>query len=577
MEEKMVDTAFKLALSILENIKKNPDIGTRSKLLLVMFFSHAYSPTRRFYLNKCRNHRDPIKYRKRSSLRLASTNECGSRLSELETVMPSIPLKYYLYYIFSTSTHCIGIFHAPILIIILNNCFGIDLHWNCYLLGRLCFHSSFAYYIPYFEFASTVLHSVWRYVNKYVERYYKLDCLVFLLADSASLKRQLEHDLGPDVDTSSETEFPIFSVKPPRNSYLMDILYMDIEWLDNSYRHLLRPNRSLKAREQLANILDWEFFAISVFCLTLLVSIEPVIFYTGFFDRGYIKSYPTCMPNLELLAREDRLPWWSVTLFPPNHRWLGGPADIMINLFTYLDGLLALVLPVTLAYLLTQDLMLYWQYIAKKLDQLRIRQIEEQCSDKICSSDNSRRPSQVMDPRELRAPLVARYTSSLTRKLEQFDLETHILQRQIIDFFTQLRAYDKFVSFLVTFLLIVWVIMFLGTSYFAIKAQNTAALVFIRAVQVYCYIALICAFYGLLKLRKFIQDTYPILSGIMARERVPRRKAIWSQVLELFTDKKNYGFTIMHSVPLTWLSFTNGIASSVSFLIVMETFRRYAK
>jgi len=496
-----------------------------------------------------------------SESQVGAPNGGRHKIKDEDFPMPRVLLLFNIWFWFSTMTHLIGIFHATAVILVYEGFFGLDIHMNCYILGRLSLHEAAVKIAPWLQLLTNVLHSILLYIVIIFESQYRLDALLFLLTDEKKLELQLNGDLGKGCEK--------LGIKSPKNNYLKEILYIEMRsGAGDGFRHYLRPNRTLLAHRQLTEsferILLW---SMRLFYLLIIIT-EPIIFNTGFFDINYIKSYPTCSPELESLAAEGKLSRWSITIYPPNHRLLVGPFDIIINLYVYLDDLMALIFPTSIALLLSRDLALYWTHIKQDL--------LDYLSNVRRSLAEDSNPNDSLNHIDNESPTFAQFTNlNLSIKNNKYRLRAFILQRQITDFFSQQRRCDKFISPSVSFLFIIWITVFVTTSFMTLQINDSFVINIIRVFQVYGCAALSAPVLGLLTLRRFIRETYPIIGAIMAHERDPVSKTGWSQVLEHYTARENYGFTLFHSLPLTSMSLLNCFATSVSYLIIFQTFRVY--
>lgn len=539
---------------------------TNNKLFIIKFFSYTYNPTRKFYSSYYKlNHPAYTNSTRSKSLSGESHDE---RQVDIDFKMPEMKAIFTAYYVTSTITHFFSFFHSIALIMIYESYWDLKLELNCYIPGRLSLHKDAVKLVPYFQLISNALHMIWRYLNVHYESSYRLDGVIFLLSNEDSYRQQLGREIDVDRSTKSNS-----IARGSSRNYLRDVLYLKIKFNENHSQSFLRPNRTVEAREKLVKIVDTIMIRCLVIAALLCCLVYPIILAMILLDSGYIENYPTCSPELEKLKAEGRLGPYSMTFWPPNHRLICLLFDAFINLFTYVDDLVALIFPASLSLILTADLMIYWNHIDSKLNSLLLELKSFQINMELNQADGS------MPTRFCTTKWRARSSAAGIHGWDHTDdrlcKEIQILQAQIIDFFKQLRYYDKYVSLLITFLFQIWITMFVVTSYMAIKLDDTYTLTVIRVIQLYGCAALSGPVYGLLRLRRRTKNTYIQLCGIVAYENSHKFKSSWSTILEFYTHKANYGFSILHKFPLTWMSYLRCIATSISVLVVIETFGKF--
>lgn len=582
-------------------------VELRSTLMSVMFLSHIYNPVRKFYLARYRLFIEwQAQVESDKSLQSSSiNNQVREELNhdkqftviltqddrEPDISLPKIRDLYYTYYVVSNFTHFIGIFHSITLICIRNNSFGLNINLNCYIPGRLSIHAGAIKLLPYFQLISNFLHVLWRYANSYVEKEYKLDGLLFLLMDSGNLESRAVCISGQSQQHHNDYEYKENArlgdrryIKPGEtsNSELISkqILYLTTEAKGGGSKMILRPNRTILALKQLSTTFQRIMFWVFMISTFLLIVLLPNICYVGFLDFFYIQNYPTCLREIERELHSGQRSLWSISLFRSYHRIFCAPFDIIINFITWFDDLIALLLPTSITLILTEDLLIYWRYIEQKLEELLVKLKLKSDQLKYWNRGDFGKHSFTADStsRMYRIIRDTTYTRKFQPQIfEETTDETHILQRYMIDFFHQLKHYNRFVSLLTATLFIIWITMFITTNYMAIKMNSFQGILIIRLLQIYSGAALTGPVYYLLRLRKSTKRAYGIIGAIMAYETSPHTKMAWSNILEYYTYRPRYGFTLLHHYPLTWMSYLNVIATSVSFLVIVETYYRHPR
>lgn len=556
----------------------------RQRLFWFMQIVFVYKPTREYYLSQqhCDCQRSLRCLKQSCSSSYAGTkrsetdpNRCTSdkcRSDDDDFCLPEEPRWAKVYAKLWSSIQVYSIIQSSSLIFIFNSFLGANRHLNCYVLGRLALHESFVDTLPYLQWISNVLMLTWRAIILHAFKHYRLDCIVFLTTDRRVLEsRSLEFDLQLEMQVDQCSMAP----------WLRRVLYMEMSQSDGRILLFLRPNRTLKTHQELTNFFNRFFAVLMAATASLLLFMVPLIVRTCLFDLCFIRNYPGCMPELDERARAGQLSAWSVALLGwPNYRWLTLPFDAAINLAVWFGDLAGLMIPSTLAILLSQDLVIYWRDLSTKLSELHVKMSssssnqedhasKHQFDDRAASSNRLRsqvrRKNLAWPDVEFRGPLFGDDDSKL-------DLEIHILQQQVIDFFRQLWHYNRYVSLITTFFFMAWFTLFMVSSYFAATLDNKTLSTIIRVIQIYGFVAILAPLYVLLRIRTQLKRAYPLMASIMCLERVPMRKEYWSQILEYYTYKPAFGFTLLGGYPITWMSYLNLIASSVSFLVVLDTF-----
>lgn len=509
-----------------------------------------------------------------------------SNKEEPEVGIPKRRLMPYGFYVYASITyHIYGVLQS-ILLIIIFDCPGIiDIHYNCYLLGRISLNKYVVRFMPYVQILSNVLALAYRYWITIHLKVLRMDTLLFVITKEEDIKNQLETDFN---EHNIEENWPI---QKPIDNYLRDILYLEVEVYDKTTRHylrpnskqyFLRPNRTLTAHKHIVHVMNtiWYFSLLAYW--VIFIPVQPFIVDAALWDVNYLNNYPTCSPDIEELHRKGQLSRWSLTLslIPLNHRLLAGTFDVINNCILWQENLAALIFPSALVMLLAEDLILYWKSIRHKLDCLLNKMIYY--TEKGLLLDYGPNSMKHLDSimsfhqRTNSYRHVYDLTLQNSKKIDrELNDEAFLIQRQIIDFFSLLKAYDKYVSCIATYMYTLVVFAFIFCSYFAISSDNIQILTFFRAIQVFAMCTLSIPTFGILRLRGFTKTAYPILNKIMAHERNPRRQLYWKQILDFYTNKPAYCFTILHGHPLDWMTYLNVVASSFSCLIIFETYVRH--
>lgn len=541
----------------MDSNKTQVKLSSGWKMLAIICSSYIYDPIRRYYILRASKSVNVSRFPSISEhyrCRISPLNHQVVESSPPEQNIPSLPNSWKFYCALSNMVHLMSWLQSGSLMIIFELP-QLDKSWNCYVPGRASLHSSFIGSMHYFQWLCDLWLFYWRKIIPYLEQTYRLDGLFFIMFDQSRLAEHLSIQEKSKSKTGS--------------AFLRDILYLEAKFQDDNFRYLLRPNRTVLAHKKLSQTVENVWFWCAGLAVCLFLLIVPSILNVTLFDCYYIKNYPGCRPDLDKLHEQNKLSRWSISFQLLDFRWFYQLFDLILNYFIFSDIILGTLIPNGVAIILLQDLIIYWSHIRvkldKKLDELKLRSIIHNGGYYINSKDSkliSERPRKYFFEKH----------STPRRKTSKSANELHILQSEIMDFFAQLNYYDRFVSNFISIAFQIWVSMFLATSFMTINIESASGLATFRFVQVLGCGALSIPVYSLVRLSKATRNAYPIISAIMAHEKDLKRKAWWSSLLECF-DRQKFGFTLLHSYPLTWLSYLNCIGTSVSFLVLFETYR----
>lgn len=570
------------------------NINSRKKFLAIVFITYGYSEFRAYYKQRYAYERDkfdPVKLlaeqraQQQQRQRQQQQQQQQDEISAADTRVPQALPIFRLYQFLSTALNIYASVHSIVLILMFDNKL-FDVKWNCYIPGRICLTPTLIKLSPYFELLLTYVRLGGMIASTYYERTYKLDFGIFLILDSSKLARFFANHIvdneeyAPrckrckhDDDAKSDTKI---------DKCLDDIMFMDVcangshaasmRYSKSKRIKMLRPNRHLSSHARLKLLLNSSVSSTWKITLVVLVLTWPVILATGLFDAYYVLNYPTCSPELERGLRDGTRVWYGVSIWPPNHRFVMGASDIVLNWSTYIDGLGALLVFVMLAFLIAEDLLIYWQDVRARLDRI----LAQMRADRL-RAQRTRTTTTTTSGHNAFWSGAARWRHLDSAKQ---DREIELVQAQIRDFFRLLHDYDHYVSFVITLLLFLWVFMFTVTSYIVLRTQERdsgESSLLMRQLQLYAVLVLSTPVYNLIRVRHALRDAYIVMCAIMAHDQQCERKLVWSRLLELYTHKRRFGFTLAHqpALPLTWSNYLKLIVTTIAGYFVFETYRPY--
>lgn len=292
----------------------------------------------------------------------------------------------------------------------------LNMPGNCVLLGRLLAHPKMD---DTFIMGLCLFHLVWRTLQRFARRYFKLTMLYFMFFSERDLERfhrLLEQDDSKRAPEYSwprdlaewnlvwplEAEFQLNGAHlagrhrddRPRRRFSSDqdsklvsrmrtvpnrqpAAIGRVEQLlrfsmcyqvhyGNQLYFRLRPNRTRQARQMLIDQAATSFAIATIIFALLFVFYSVYLFLMNMSDWRYVSVYPGCTERLDRLYSQGKLSSYSISL--GRHRLVALLVDVVENAFVWIDCALSIVFVPTFAYLLNYDLLLYWHSLNAKLE-----------------------------------------------------------------------------------------------------------------------------------------------------------------------------------------------------------------
>lgn len=437
---------------------------------------------------------------------------------------------------------------------------------NCYLLGRFSLHEELIPFLPVFTFQLSFLQVIYHILLRF-RSCFDLDLILFLLQDERVLSEEINRAHRVSNLSGGDLKFPT-------NALQAALFYQIKDKNLSTFR--LRPNRSLEMRSVLFRKMRNVFYIACLTGMVTLVCFFPLTLLASFFDRLYVKTYPSCCPVLEQLLREGKLGAWSVRFDLCNTRIYSSPLDLIENMLICIDHTFVFSILCLMIYLVTEDLCAYWQAIDREVRSfvqvlrfdLIMRESKQPTIRKSCFYHLDQ--PIVRDLFWLSSGIPGASKSLVPEAAH--DEYIAQLQAMIEDFFVCLARIDRYAGLMIRLCLAYFVLSQLSILYLSLSVRDFWRLDVSKLVEV-----TICTAYPIMiilftKIKRVTDKTYTHLCTLMALDR-SKRKKYWSRILENYTDLRRINFTVASHVPLIWPYALNLMATTISALVVVETLK----
>lgn len=509
-----------------------------------------------------------IAIRKRLHSPLADCEDLDKSVSVLQS---NTHVFIRLYRKLSIVMHIISVFKYSTLMAISENFLPVSL--NCYLLGRFSLHEELIPYMPFFSLQLSFLQVLYRFFIFRKGTCCQLDVILFLLADEELLVEEMSRVEKLGQHLIGEVVYP--------NNVLQTVLFYTVR-TGNLIEHKLRPNRSLMMRNtMLKRIKFLLWFSILVsFCV--LFGVLPSVIKTAYLDAAYIKIYPGCCPLTEQLAKDGKLGRWSIRMDLCDTRRRSLLLDMLENAVSLNDNTWVLFTIVSVATLITIDLLEQWRGIDREVKLLLSlhkfnlfhKQNEMGCLN-LCSTQlNERKRFRLKNLSWLNSGIPG---SSGTKIPEDISDERMAdLQALMEDFFECLARANKFVSALIRHATAYFILSNVIFLYFSLRIQHFWDLTLARSLIVNIYLTYLICIVLITRIQSATAKTYTPLCSLVAHDQ-SKKKADWAKVLLNYTCLKRNSHTLFDRVPFSMPYALNLMATSISFFIVAATLQAYKR
>lgn len=407
-------------------------------------------------------------------------------------------------------------------------------------------------------------HLGWRLAQSRPRQRLRVPMVFYMMQPEDAVRRSLKL-FGQEHTESRLLELRNRNQLTRLDLFVHNILYYTIRH-ETRIDYKLRPNRTLESRQQMTatiarGTLVWFLIFLLLFCVIFpLCSIDLLR------DVRYVSKYPGCEPELDRLAAENRLGYWSVSLTA--HRIYSFCFDFLENFIIWIDSAWALQFCLPIAYQLNCDVLLYWQSMHPKLVRLLDRLLLG-------------RPKVTNRRKYWRGPI---FEPSLGRRGQRMvsttanaeDIRTEILelQAEIGDFFRQIQMNDAFMSEIISGGLIIWLFSWSVLTYTTLIKNQASHAYKPLTVRLYgapgllllgfCFSPLF-----LLSLYRKTMLSHRYIVSMMALTEEPELKVRFSQILDIYTDRRST-YTVFHEIPLRITTYLTVFAWSISVLFIIE-------
>lgn len=446
---------------------------------------------------------------------------------------------------------------------------------NCYLPGRISLHQEFIQYMPTLALQLAILRTLYKSILLKFKSCYQLDVVLFLLQDEVTLKREFEKINALNEDPEMSDMKQIF----PSNILQTTLFYRVRD--GNKVKYRLRPNRTFDERVKLSELLKNIMLAAILVCFILLLGLAMGTCITAILDVCYVKNYPTCCPVMEKMITQGQIGQWSIHFNLCSSRKYMYIFDSIDNVIFLFDNTIVLFFLGGITYIITEDLLSYWKTIDDTIRrQLLLHRYDLDLTHTMRNSSNNS-PSSNRSDRS--AEVIKNLlwidsglpgSSVIENPEATSDSQAKELQEVMEDFFECLARADKFVGLLVKLGMAYYITCNLVLFYFTISINDFWNLGIAKMVVFNVNSGFIASVIIATRIKTATDQTYTRLCSLVAHDK-SLRKIQWIKVLENFTQLKRNNYTVARRVPFIWPYALNVMTTSLSFFIVVETFRRF--
>jgi len=299
---------------------------------------------------------------------------------------------------------------------------------------------------------------------------------------------------------------------------------------------LLKPNRTPEYHLELTRLMTRMTLSFLLITVIIAIPVIPYLFETLVLDKSYLRAYPKCNEELELLnsygiVDEDSITidWWRLSSLV---------ADAIENTLFWLEIARSGLCGIELCTLLNQDLTYYWDNIHDQalgingrlerisllartgLDLLKLSSLENK--DKIFYWGG--RIDRISTK------------ESLESEIDELHNEVQKLLSKIHDFHKDVKDAGNYISDVLTLTLGIWFASFPMYFYLLNKdgrLMNDYQYQIVLGIPMLC---IVTTHSLILRLYRRCIKTYPILCSIMAQHRHRHQKSSFMPVLDYFNE-----------------------------------------
>lgn len=515
---------------------KSRKLRVRKMLYTYIYTSYMWNSIRSEFLSV---ERDRKSARKKRKILFAS-----SIADQDNVALPLLNQLGSFWYTISTLSHIFSLILNLFLILELDRYYLHKYSNVICLLPRFVFYEIFTpYAMAWVGFVFSLLNLIWRFWAINNKRRFKHEAIPFILRGADCNLLSLQESARSHYPNSLSVEQQIFFYK--------------IEGNLKRVEYQLRPNRTRESHQKLNEMVEFVFVFDILILLILAIAFIPAGIYTSIFKQEVI--YVGC-----------KVVWLDFDFF------LRLFLCVAISLLQLLDAYSDISFPLSLACLLTYDLMIYWREISTKMAKLLEIMPTIRIIDDSNSVNNKQQNHYLLN-------LTRRGLTGAMRDIanqqhlskERLAIDTDVLQLQsmLVDFFEQLSMVDQFVSPLITVSVGVWLVCN-AILYFFIQQGGNTYMLLIRILQIFAFVVFTMIYHWILVVKRSTEPAYQTICGLMALDpSLDKRK--WISIVSYYTVPHKYAFTILDTRIFDRLTCFKIISYTFSIIFFIENLRAY--
>lgn len=421
---------------------------TKQQILMILYFGYIWDTVRReevesrkrCYYSYCKEHQvlsgsmlwsneseDDSTIKKRSGRKLSNRAESkadrqivsSEEYDWLDGSIPEMPKIARRYQLFSTAYHFFNTIKYGLISSISYGLLSIDKSYACYLPGRVFLTVNTAYEAPWWGFMLSGSHVIWRAVWHLGEKRMKLDCLLFLTYDRATV---IDKQFAISSMNDRTLPAPVIAKMYLHNK----VFYERHSDREGRATFSVKQNRRLKHFDRLERLL-MKFRILYLILVTLFCMIPASYGMALLGSSEFVKQYyPSCTVSDGFSGKMLR------QTLVDNYRYLYSIFDMLDMVVVTIDNAFAVIIPYSGAILMTQDLVIRFDSLCKRLSTLNetIRLL-------LMSEEYSL----------IRSPLANRFLSDYREESKSIFHETLSLFEQVRSVDIYMRRFISFIFF----------------------------------------------------------------------------------------------------------------------------------
>lgn len=533
-------------------------INSRQKLLLFFYASFSWDSARDALLS---NRRYRLLMERRTlhqsligqflKQQQASENKTKARENEhYDSFKPYIGIpelnswgRYYM--LISTCWHIINIVLNLYLIWCGEETFDKQQSYICHI-PRLVFHEGLGKkFILYISLINSSLHIAWRIIVIILEPSFKLSILPYLLWNDSLIEK----------GSTPEQVLKNFRSGVGFELAQSIIFYRSFDESTNDIYLSMRPNRTPEARKRLYTFID------DIFALSIVAVLCTTVFFVSIVIRSLLVKHALLYEGCQ------------VTMF--DQTCLIRSFWLTINLVVLvIDN--ALLIPFTLAFaiILIFDLILYWENIETRVDYLGkklpiVREINDR-NQKYIVPQIERLELSGYGNRYFKR---MHYSGVLNFAQKDIEREIISLRWMIVDFFRQVSQVNEFLSIVVLFTILIWLVDNGLLTMTDLKlGSNYRVVMFARICQLAGFLIMTSVSLLFFIIKQLAENAYIKIGTLMAFD-PSLNKTRWIVLIEHYTTRPTYAITVYSTNKIyDHLTYLKVVSYTLSLFLIVESY-----